>query len=142
MTVAKAKPKRGKLPDAKPLPTPQPVVEEEAPEVWKCPEVELMTGVRYWPNGNLAERPEGALVTSVNKDGDGNIQLTVVGRNSDILRPVMATVLHRDDPRMEEQPHLRKNGVWDLTVNDKLMNAIKKKFPALMAEVLANDKSP
>jgi hypothetical protein len=70
----------------------------------------------------------------VNETGDGNITLTTIPRNSEYIFPLRKTVLHKDDPRLLENPDLMRNGVWDLHFRDKFINRLMEMFPEAVAE--------
>jgi hypothetical protein len=109
-----------------------PVVPQAAP--WRCPRVYVLDPVLYYENGNLDAKPTAAFVTNVNETGDGNITLTTIPRNSEYIFPLRKTVLHKDDPRLLENPDLMRNGVWDLHFRDKFINRLMEMFPEAVAE--------
>ncbi len=112
--------------ETKPEETPAPAAEKmpDPHPAFTNPKAYIGDVVRYWKSGNPNDEATPAVVTHVNDAGDGSITMTAFPRQSELPLPIGVTVLHRDDPRLKENPRLARNGCWDLTQRDIVINEI------------------
>lgn len=107
----------------------------DSTEPWRCPEVNAGDTVAFWRHGTAEGAYEPAVVTRVNTEGDGNIIVSTITRGNSYLNPIDATILHVDDPRLEDNPSLARNGVWDIRPKDRMRDRIVERCCEMMDRV-------